>query len=113
MDNAETVGRHFRAGLEELKEKHPLIGDVRGMGLMQALELVRDRKTKEIAPQETTQFLDETRKRGLLVGKGGMLGNVIRIAPMLNTTKADVDEALRIMDESLAAVGASAAVAAK
>jgi 4-aminobutyrate aminotransferase-like enzyme len=74
---------------------------------------VKDRKTKEIAPQETNQFMDETRKRGLLVGKGGMMGNVIRIAPMLNTTKADVDQALKIMDEALAAVGAGAAVAAR
>jgi len=113
MENADVVGRYFRAGLEELKEKHPLIGDVRGMGLMQALELVRDRRTKEIAPQETNQFMDESRKRGLLVGKGGMMGNVIRIAPMLNTSKAEVDEALKIMDESLAAVAARSAVAAK
>src|SRR5947209_13330479 len=66
MDNAEIVGGYFRQGLESLKDKHDLIGDVRGMGLMQALEFVKDRKTKEIAPQETTQFMEECRTRGLL-----------------------------------------------
>src|SRR5205807_744703 len=53
MDNAEVVGNYFRQGLESLKDKHDLIGDVRGMGLMHAIELVKDRKTKEVAPQET------------------------------------------------------------
>jgi 4-aminobutyrate aminotransferase len=104
MDNAHTVGQHFRAGLEELQRKHPLIGDVRGMGLMQGLELVKDRQTKEPAPQETARLMDECKKRGLLIGKGGMLGNVLRIAPMLNTTKSNCDEALRIMDEAFRAL---------
>jgi 4-aminobutyrate aminotransferase len=112
MDNASTVGAHFRSGLEELKNKYPLIGDVRGMGLMQAIEFVKDRDTKEPGASEAAQFMDETRKNGLLVGKGGMLGNVIRIAPMLNTTKSDVDEALRIMDKSLETITAAISVGA-
>jgi 4-aminobutyrate aminotransferase-like enzyme len=104
MDNADVVGRYYRQGLEALKDKHDLIGDVRGMGLMQAIEFVKDRVSKEPAPQETNQFMEECRTRGLLIGKGGLFGNVIRTSPPLNIAKADVDEALRIMDESLMAM---------
>ena len=103
-ENAHTVGAHFRSKLEELQQKHPLIGDVRGMGLMQALELVKDRKTKEPAPAHAAQLMERAREHGLLIGKGGLSGNVIRLAPMLNTTKPDVDEAIRILDKSLSEV---------
>src|SRR5438270_11330629 len=113
MDNAEVVGNYFRQGLQSLQDKHDLIGDVRGMGLMQALEFVKDRKTKELAPQETTQFMEECRSRGLLVGKGGLYGNVIRMSPPLNIAKSDVDEAIRIMDEALSAVRQPAVAAAR
>jgi 4-aminobutyrate aminotransferase-like enzyme len=104
MDNAATVGSYFRDCLEDLKNKHELVGDVRGMGLMQAIELVKDRNSKEPAPQETNQFMEECRKRGLLVGKGGFYSNVIRMSPPLNIAKSDVDEAIRVMDESLMAI---------
>ncbi len=113
MDNASTVGAYFRQGLESLQEKHPLIGDVRGMGLMQALEFVRDHKSKEPAPQETAQFMEECRKLGLLVGKGGLSGNVIRMSPPMNIAKADVDQAVGIMDKALANVGAHATAMAR
>jgi 4-aminobutyrate aminotransferase-like enzyme len=113
MDNAEVVGSYFRQGLESLKDKHDLIGDVRGMGLMQAIEFVKDRKTKEVAPQETTQFMEECRTRGLLVGKGGLYGNVIRMSPPLNIAKSDVDEAIHIMDEALSAVRQPAVAAGR
>jgi len=106
LENAHTVGAHFRAKLEGLKEKYPLIGDVRGMGLMQGLELVKDRHTKEPAPEATTQLLERTRDHGLLVGKGGLFGNVIRLSPMLNITKPDVDEAVRLLDKSFSEVRA-------
>lgn len=102
--NADVVGSYWRGKLEELQKKYPLIGDVRGMGLMQAMELVKDPTTKEPAPQETNALMEECRKRGLLVGKGGLWGNVIRMSPPLNIGKADVDEAMRILDESLAAL---------
>jgi 4-aminobutyrate aminotransferase len=104
LENAHATGDYFRAKLEELKQKYPLIGDVRGMGLMQALELVKDRTTKEPAPQETLHLMERARANGLLVGKGGLYGNVIRLSPMLNITKADVDEAIRVLDRSLAEV---------
>ncbi|HET9183632.1 MAG TPA: aspartate aminotransferase family protein [Candidatus Angelobacter sp.] len=104
MDNAYSVGNYFREGLESLKEKYEQVGDVRGMGLMQAMEFVKDRASKEPAPAATNQFMEECRKRGLLVGKGGLYGNVIRTSPPLNISKNDVDEAIRIMDEALAAI---------
>lgn len=104
LENAATTGKYFQDGLRELQNKHPLIGDVRGMGLMQAIELVKDRDTKEPAPEATNQFMEECRREGLLIGKGGMVGNVIRLSPPLNISKADVDVALRTMDKALAAV---------
>ena len=102
LANAAETGAYLRHGLEELREKHTLIGDVRGMGLMQAIELVRDRKTKEPAAEETGQLMEAARENRLLVGKGGMFGNVIRISPPLNIRKTDVDEFLRLLDASLA-----------
>jgi 4-aminobutyrate aminotransferase len=112
MDNAETVGRYYRDALENLKEKHEQIGDVRGMGLLQAMEFVKDRKTKEPAPEATNQFMEHCRKRGLLVGKGGLYGNVIRTSPPLNISKTDVDDAIRIMDLALTAMAPAMAGAA-
>src|SRR5216683_5326737 len=104
LENADVVGKYFRGKLEELQAKHSLIGDVRGMGLMQALELVKDRKTKEPAPEATTQVMERARQDGLLIGKGGLYGNTLRLAPMLNTTKPDVDEAIKLLDKSFSEV---------
>ncbi|HEX2712198.1 MAG TPA: aspartate aminotransferase family protein [Candidatus Acidoferrales bacterium] len=104
VENAHTVGTYLRGKLEELKAKHPIVGDVRGMGLMQALELVKDRDTKEPAPEQTVQLMERARDNGLLIGKGGLYGNVIRLSPPLNISKADVDEAIRSLDKSLAEV---------
>ncbi|MBM3836033.1 MAG: aspartate aminotransferase family protein [Verrucomicrobia bacterium] len=104
LENAHMVGTYFREKLDTLKEKHPLIGDVRGMGLMQGLELVKDRQTKEPAAGETAQLMERARENGLLIGKGGLYGNVIRLAPMLNISKADVDEAVRLLDKSFSEV---------
>ena len=102
--NCNVVGGYFREKLVELFDKHSLIGDVRGMGLMQALELVKDRATTEPAPEATVALMDEARKRGLLIGKGGFYNNVIRMSPPMNIAKSDVDEAIRILDESFSAV---------
>jgi 4-aminobutyrate aminotransferase len=113
MDNAATVGAYFRQGLEDLQRKHDVIGDVRGMGLMQALELVKDRNTKEPAAAETGAFMEECRRRGLLIGKGGLHGNVIRMSPPLNIAKSDVDEAIRMMDEAFTAIQPQIAAAAR
>jgi 4-aminobutyrate aminotransferase-like enzyme len=106
LENTHVVGGYFRAKLEELQQKYPLIGDVRGMGMMQALELVRNRDTKEPAPSETNQLMERARDNGLLIGKGGLYGNVIRMAPPMNISKADVDEGIRLLDKSLGEVAA-------
>ncbi|MFQ5576636.1 MAG: aminotransferase class III-fold pyridoxal phosphate-dependent enzyme, partial [Anaerolineae bacterium] len=98
------VGNHFRAGLERLQEKYPLIGDVRGKGLMLGVELVKDRRTKEPASQEVNYLFEQTRRRGLLIGKGGMYGNVLRVAPPMIATRDHVDAALEIFDHAFAQV---------
>jgi alanine-glyoxylate transaminase/(R)-3-amino-2-methylpropionate-pyruvate transaminase len=106
-DNAGKMGKVLREGLLALQKKYPrAIGDVRGKGLMQALELVKDETAKDRtpAPETTARLFEETKKRGLLIGKGGLYGNTIRIAPPLNTGKADIEEALRILDQSFEAM---------
>jgi 4-aminobutyrate aminotransferase-like enzyme len=100
--NARVVGNYFREKLEELKEKYPVIGDVRGMGLMQAVELVKDRVTKEPAADAVLKVFEETKRRGVLIGKGGLYGNVIRTGLMLNSTKENVDELIAAMDAGFA-----------
>jgi 4-aminobutyrate aminotransferase-like enzyme len=87
--------------LDGLKDKHPLIGDVRGMGLMQALELVQDRASKIPAPAETLRLMEAARENRILIGRGGLSGNVIRISPPLNISRTDVDEFVRLLDASL------------
>jgi 4-aminobutyrate aminotransferase-like enzyme len=106
LENTYVVGGYFRSKLEELQEKHSLIGDVRGMGMMQALELVKDRQTKQPGAAEATQLLERARENGLLIGKGGLYGNVIRMAPPMNLSKTDVDEGIRLLDKALSAVRA-------
>ena len=101
MDNAETAGKRFREGLDALKEKHACIGDVRGMGLMQGIELVKDRKTKEPAGDLANKVLGLARDNGLVIGKGGLYANVLRMSPPLNIPAADIDQAIAILDKSL------------
>ncbi len=103
--NSAEIGGYFRGRLEELKEKYPVIGDVRAMGLMQAVELVKDRETKEPDPLTVARVIEETEKHRVLVGKGGLYGNVIRTGRMLNSTKDHVDELIEAMYKSFAAVG--------
>ena len=98
------VGGRLRAGLEQLWNKYPLIGDVRGKGLMQGVELVSDRDTKEPAVDAVVQIFEQTRARGLLIGKGGLYSNVLRISPPLTATDEHVDEALEILDYAFAYV---------
>lgn len=107
LQNATVQGRRLRAGLEALQAKHPLIGDVRGMGLMQALELVEDRKTKAPAKKAIALLFEEARRLGLIIGKGGLYGNVVRVTPPLNVTGEEVDRALGLLDKAFAAVTAA------
>jgi 4-aminobutyrate aminotransferase len=103
VENAATTGGHFRRRLEGLQEKHAAIGEVRGMGFMQGLELVKDRQTKEPAPERATAVLEAAKDRGLIIGKGGLLGNVLRISPALNVTPADADQAAELLDQAFVA----------
>jgi 4-aminobutyrate aminotransferase-like enzyme len=108
VENAARRGEELREGLVRLQRKHPkTIGDVRGMGLMQALELVVDETIKDRTPnpRATLQLFEETKKRGLLIGKGGLYGNTIRIAPALNITAAEIQEGLKSLEDSFAAMG--------
>lgn len=98
LTNTRVVGDYFRGRLEELKEKHSIIGDVRGRGLMQGIELVKDRETKEPAADAVLKVFEETKRRGVLIGKGGLYGNVIRTGMMLNSTKDNVDELVNALD---------------
>ncbi|HEY6563447.1 MAG TPA: aspartate aminotransferase family protein [Pirellulaceae bacterium] len=103
--NALRLGGYLKAGLLELQKNHALIGDVRGLGLMLGVELVRDRVTKEPARAEAADVLELTRERGLLIGKGGFYGNVLRIKPPMCLTRDDADFILECLDEVLTIVG--------
>jgi alanine-glyoxylate transaminase/(R)-3-amino-2-methylpropionate-pyruvate transaminase len=104
QQNAKTVGGHMKNRFKELQEKHKLIGDVRGMGLMLGVELVRDRKTKEPANTECAKVLELAKERGLLLGKGGLFGNTLRIKPPMCITKTDADFLVECVDEVLGMV---------
>lgn len=107
VENAAVVGAYFRQGLLALQEKYPCLGEVRGMGLMIGIECVHENRRP--APDLVLKLFEATRERGLLIGKGGLYGNVVRLTPHLNISKADADEALRILDESLASLESAAA----
>jgi 4-aminobutyrate aminotransferase len=102
MANAARVGAHLLDGLRELQQRHALIGDVRGRGLMIGIELVKDRQTKQRAAAERDRLVDECFKRGLLVLGAGR--NTLRLSPPLMLTPQQADTAVRIIDESLAAI---------
>ena len=95
-------GKQLREKLLEFKDKYPIIGDVRGMGLMQGIEIVEDRKTKSPGPKLATRLLEMAKKHGLLIGKGGLYGNVIRMAPSMLISKAEMDDAMQRLDKALA-----------
>ena len=101
-ENAAEVGGHLMNRLRELAEKHPVVGDVRGRGLMLGIELVTDRKTKAPAGAAAERVLNVCKDKGLLIGRGGLYSSTLRIQPPLVITKAHADEAARILDEALA-----------
>jgi alanine-glyoxylate transaminase/(R)-3-amino-2-methylpropionate-pyruvate transaminase len=105
QENALRVGSHLRQRLLELGQRQPLIGEVRGLGLMLGVELVRDRTTKEPAAAETAQVLEMAKERGLLLGKSGLFGNVLRIKPPMCLTRDDADFIADCLDEILSALG--------
>jgi 4-aminobutyrate aminotransferase len=100
--NAADVGAHMMSGLRSLMDKHPLIGDVRGRGLMIGVELVRDRNTKERATDERDAVVTASFYRGLLILGAGK--NAVRFSPPLVLTREQADTAIRIFDEALTEV---------
>ncbi|HEY0243481.1 MAG TPA: aspartate aminotransferase family protein [Gemmatimonadaceae bacterium] len=104
QENSRVVGARLKAGLKKLMSDHKLVGDVRGMGLMLGMELVRDRATKEPAKAETLQLLEATREMGVLVGKGGIDGSVIRIKPPMCITAEDADFAVEVLHQGLSSI---------
>lgn len=104
LENTQKVGDYLKAQLQSLQEKHQWIGEVRGMGLLLGVELVRDRRTKEPAAKETNALLAKCRDQRVLVGKGGLYGNVIRISPPMNIATSDVDEFIARFDRALTLV---------
>ncbi len=104
LEKATKLGAHFRKKLEQLQEDHKMIGDVRGQGMMLGVELVRDRTTKEPATQGMLQVMEICREKGLLIGKGGLDNNVVRLQPPLELTSEQIDEACSILNEALSEV---------
>jgi 4-aminobutyrate aminotransferase len=106
--NAAKTGTYIINGLKEAAQRFPIAGDVRGKGLMFAVELV-DPATGQPSPELAGRFMEETKKRGLLAGKGGLYGNVIRMAPPLTLTEAEAKEGLEILVATLETLNEEAA----
>lgn len=99
---AAKLGDYFIRGLNDLAEEHELIGDVRGKGLMIGVELVKDRKTKEPAREESKKLRNEAKKRGVILPAGlGWFGNTIELHPPVVITEEQIDKVLNVLDESL------------
>ena len=101
LRNTEEVGAYLKGKLLDLKDKHQMIGDVRGMGLLLAVELVEDRRTKAPATAATLQLMESAKDNRIMIGRGGLYGNVIRLSPPMNISRADVDEFITRLDASL------------
>ena len=98
QENSLKQGTRIKDGLERLKAKYRIIGDVRGKGLMLGVEMVKDRATKEPAKAECSEVLEYVREMGLLLGKGGLWGQTIRFAPPMCLTSADADFIIEVFD---------------
>src|SRR5256714_3010856 len=99
--NSLKIGNRILAGLDQLKEKHNIIGDVRGKGLLLGIELVKDRQSKEPANEECAQVMETCKEMGLLLGKGGLWGQTIRFSPPMCVNEQDADFLLEVLDRAL------------
>ena len=105
--NSVKMGEILKEGLQKIQSEHKkIIGDVRGKGLMVGLELVIDETTKDRTPnpEAVDRLMEETKHRGLLIGRGGLYGNCVRISPSLNIGKDEIDEALAILSRSFRSI---------
>jgi 4-aminobutyrate aminotransferase / (S)-3-amino-2-methylpropionate transaminase / 5-aminovalerate transaminase len=103
LDRAERVGATLTAGLRDLQDRHEIVGDVRGLGAMVAMELVEDRDTKRPAKEATARIIEECYRQGLIALKAGTYDNVVRLLPPLTIADDLVEEGLGILDKALAA----------
>jgi 4-aminobutyrate aminotransferase len=104
LENCRVMGERFLEGFRQLKGEYPVIGEVRGVGLMVAMELIVPGSDKTPNPEAATKVLENCLQRGLMGYMAGLVGQVIRFIPPLNVTAEQVDEALAILDDSLGAV---------
>ncbi len=104
QENSLRIGAHLTRGFEKLAEKHLIIGQVRGLGLMLGVELVKDRTTKEPAKEACAEVFERCKDLGLLIGKGGLFGNSLRIKPPMCITLADANFMLEVIDEALSGI---------
>jgi alanine-glyoxylate transaminase/(R)-3-amino-2-methylpropionate-pyruvate transaminase len=102
IENARTVGAALKKELEVLMQRHRVIGDVRGRGLMMAIELVEDRQTKQPAPKDTAEVFEATRKHGLVMSKSGNFKNILRMVPPLCLSMNDVSPVAEALEKSFA-----------
>jgi alanine-glyoxylate transaminase/(R)-3-amino-2-methylpropionate-pyruvate transaminase len=102
--NSLAIGNHLLDGFGRLAEKHSIIGQVRGKGLMLGMELVKDRDSKEPAKEECAEVFERCKDLGLLIGKGGLWGNTLRIKPPMCINRADADYMIEVIDEALAGI---------
>ena len=105
--NADKMGELLKEGLKKIQSEHKeIIGEVRGKGLMVGLELVVDETKKDRTPnpKAVDHLMEETKDRGLLIGRGGLYGNCVRISPALNVGRNEIDEALSILSSSFRSI---------
>ena len=108
QSNAQRVGKLLLEGLDDLRDRHEVVGDVRGKGLMLGVELVTDKASRTPAPSVAAEVMEGCRRRGVLVGKGGLYGSVLRISPPLVLTEEQARHGVRVLDEAIAEAAGAA-----
>jgi 4-aminobutyrate aminotransferase-like enzyme len=104
VHNAKVMGDRLAAGFDKLVRDHKIVGEHRGKGLMRGLEIVKDKERREAAPQHVQKMMELCKDRGLLIGRGAMAANVIRIKPPLCIDKNDCDFILKTLGECFSIV---------
>ena len=104
QENARQVGAELKTRLTSLADRYDMIGDIRGSGLMLAIEFVKDRKRKEPAPEAALAIFEETRRNGLVASRSGPYRNVIRMCPPLCLAMSDLDAVMERFERSFKAV---------
>ena len=101
LQNAKETGAYMKDKLQRLQAKYDIIGDIRGRGLMIGVELVKNRSTKEPADEQAGQVVEVAKDNGVIIGKGGAMGNMLRINPPLCIQKEDIDYVIEVLDQRL------------